>query len=97
MELAARKVDFIVAGALYPDAPAVRFHDAFGKRQSQPCAAAFETGLAGGVLTQLTGLVELGEDQVAVFGGYAHARITDCDLYAAFRGLHCCRVVVLAR
>ena len=69
MELAAREIDFIVAGALHPDAPAMRFDNAFGERQSQPCAAAFETGFAGGVLAQLAGLVELGEDEVADIRG----------------------------
>ena len=36
MELAAWEINFIEAGALDPDAPAMRFNNAFGERHQSP-------------------------------------------------------------
>ena len=84
MEFAAGKIYLVVTRAFHPDASAVRFDNAFGERQSQPCSAAFETRLAGGMFGHFTGLIKLREDHVPQVGIHAHACITDNEFYAAF-------------
>ena len=79
-----RRIDLIVAGTFHPDAPAVRLDNAFRERQSQARAASLEAALAGGVFSQFTGLIELGEDHFLEIGVHAYARIADNRLYQGF-------------
>ena len=62
VELTAGEIDFIITRAFNPDASTMRLDNTFGESQSQTSAAAFEACLAGGMFPQLTGLIELGED-----------------------------------
>lgn len=83
VELAAGEVDLVVAGAFHVDSPAVGFDNALRQRQPKSRAAALETGLAGGMFAQITGLVELGEDDLAEGRVHAHAGIAEDQLHAA--------------
>ena len=80
VELTAGEVDLVIAGAFNPDAPAMRFDDAFGKCQPQTGAATFETRFAGGMLAEFAGLIELGENDLAQVRVYTYTGITDDDL-----------------
>ncbi len=97
VEITAREVDFVIALALHPDPPAVRLDDALRERQSQPGAAALETGLAGGMLGEVARLVELAEDDILGSRLHAHAGIAHGDLdsaigqFGAVRGQHASR------
>ncbi len=84
MEFAAGEVYFIIPRAFDPNASAVRFDNTFGERQSQPCATAFETCLAGGMFGNFTRLIKLRKDHVPQIGIHAHTCIADNEFYAAF-------------
>lgn len=83
MELATGEVDFVIARAFNPDAPAMSFDNTFGSCQAQPGTAAFEARLTSGVFAEFTWLIEFGKDHFTQVRVDTHAGITDDDLNTA--------------